>query len=67
MQTFVDRTGTSEFPQIADVDGTFWEAFGTGGRSTFLFINDDGTSELTTYGAVGGEELASRVQALIDS
>ena len=67
MRAFVQRTGTGEFPHIADVSGDLWQAFGTGGRSTFLFINDDGTSALTTYGAVRESELRTRVEGLIAS
>ena len=67
MQTFIERTGTSDFPQVADLSGDLWKAFGTGGRSTFLFINDDGTSALTTYGAVRQAELTERVESLIAS
>lgn len=67
MRTFIERTGTGGFPQVADISGDLWKAFGTGGRSTFLFINDDGTSVLTTYGAVRESELTKRVQDLIAS
>ena len=67
VQKFIDDTGTSGFPQIQDVDGSLWKQFETSGRSTFMFINDDGTTDLTTYGAVRGEELRAGVERLIAS
>jgi hypothetical protein len=44
-----------------------WEQFGTGGRSTFMFINDDGTFELTSFGVVDEAELERQVQRLISA
>ena len=66
-EDFIARTGTDGFPQLADSDGALWKAFGTGGRSTFLFINDDGTRSLTTYGSLDESGLTEGVQELIDS
>lgn len=63
----MDRTGTDAFPQVVDLDGSLWERFGTGGRSTFLFVNDDGTFTLTSFGVIGEDELTRQVQNLIDS
>ncbi|MEM7272567.1 MAG: hypothetical protein AAF547_05755 [Actinomycetota bacterium] len=67
MAPFVERTGTDAFPQISDPEGELWERFGTGGRSTFMFVNDDGSFVLTTFGVVGEEELTRQVEALLAS
>ncbi len=62
---FVTRTGTDGFPQLADESGELWDRFGTGGRSTFMFVNDDGTFELTSYGVVDETQLRAQVERLI--
>ena len=62
---FVEGTGTTEFTQLQDDSGELWDRFGTGGRSTFMFINDDGSFELTSYGVVDRDELVAQVERLI--
>lgn len=57
-------TGTDGFTQLVDDSGELWERFGTSGRSTFMFIDDDGTFDLTSYGVVDEDELRSRVEEL---
>ncbi|MEM7325322.1 MAG: hypothetical protein AAF531_19700 [Actinomycetota bacterium] len=66
-EPFVSQTGTDGFTQIEDESGDLWDRFGTGGRSTFMFINDDGTFELTSYGVVDEAELRAQTQRLIDT
>lgn len=62
---FIEATGTDGFPQLDDEAGELWQKFGTEGRSTFMFINDDGTFELTSYGVVDESQLRSQVDRLI--
>ena len=64
---FVAGTGTNGFTQLADESGDLWDRFGTGGRSTFMFVNEDGSFELTSYGVVDETELRSQVERLIAS
>ena len=62
---FIEATGTGNFPHLDDESGELWQKFGTGGRSTFMFINDDGTFQLTTYGVVDESELRAQVDRLL--
>ncbi|MGI9596033.1 MAG: hypothetical protein ACR2QK_07720 [Acidimicrobiales bacterium] len=62
---FIEGTGTGDFPQLEDISGELWQRFGTGGRSTFMFVNDDGSFELTSYGVVDEAELVEQVERLI--
>ncbi|MDH3684034.1 MAG: hypothetical protein OEV40_29280 [Acidimicrobiia bacterium] len=64
---FIDETGTAGFAHLDDESGTLWERFGTGGRSTFLFVEEDGSFVLTTYGVVDEDRLRSEVERLIAS
>ncbi len=65
---FVDGTGTGDFTQLVDSDdGALWDQLGADNRSTFLFVNDDGTFERTTFGVVGEDELIAQVERLIAS
>ena len=65
LDEFIGLTGTRGFPQLNDADGALWERFGTGGRSTFMFVNDDGSFVLTTYGIVDRDRLIEEVERLI--
>ena len=65
--SFVAGTGTDGFTQLVDESGELWERFGTGSRSTFMFLDDDGTFELTSYGVIGEDELRNRVEGLAAS
>lgn len=60
-------TGTGGFTHLLDDSGELWERFGTSGRSTFLFVNDDGSYDLTSYGVIGEEKLRERVEGLINA
>lgn len=64
---FIEGTGTTDFTQLIDDSGELWERFGTGGRSTFMFINQDGSFRLTSYGVVDQDELVTQVERLIDT
>jgi len=64
---FVEGTGTGDFTQLVDEDGSLWEQFGAEGRSTFLFVNDDGTFERTAFGVVDEETLTEQVERLTAS
>ena len=64
MLAFIDETGTDGFTQLNDADGELWQRFGTEGRSTFMFINDDGTSELTSYGVADEARLVAEIERL---
>jgi hypothetical protein len=64
---FIDGTGTGGFTHLDDESGELWQRFGTGGRSTFMFIDDDGTFELTSYGVVDEARLRTEVEGLIAS
>ncbi len=61
---FIDETGTGGFTHLEDEAGDLWRKFGTGGRSTFMFIDDDGSYELSTYGSIDKDELLAEVQRL---
>ncbi len=61
---FVDRTGTSQVVHLADESGELWEQFGAVDRSTFLFVNDDGTYVLSNYGAVDESRLSAEIERL---
>ncbi len=66
--SFVENTGTDGFTQLQDDDsGELWERFGTDGRATFFFVNQDGSFSQTSFGVIGAEELTNQVQKLIDS
>ncbi len=64
MQAFVADLDLNGFEHIADVDGTVWTDFGVTSQPAFVFIDDDGTSEVL-ISALGEEALTGRVEALI--
>ncbi len=61
METFVAQRGVDGFNHIID-DGEIWDRFGVFEQRVYIFIDDDGTTRLATYG-----QLESDVQDLIDS
>ena len=67
LDPFIERTGTGGFTHLDDEEGELWQRFGTGGRSTFMFVDDDGTFELTSYGVAGEDELIRQAERLIGS
>lgn len=66
-QGFIDGGGTGAFTHLQDDSGELWDRFGTGGRSTFMFVGEDGSFVLTTYGVVDEEILTREVERLIAS
>ncbi|GEM_PF-2248159 len=67
LEEFVARHELAHFVQIHDEDQALWNRFGASGRSTFLFLNDDGTFSRTGYGEVNHTTLVERIEALISS
>jgi hypothetical protein len=65
LKRFVDRYGLSHFTQLDDDGAVLWDQFGADGRSTFLFMNDDGTFWRTGYGQVDLGSLTRGVEDLI--
>ncbi len=55
MAAFVDDTGTGLIPHIPDPDGVLWDRFGVTQQRTYVFLNDDGTSRVGTYGNLPGD------------
>ena len=66
MLVFVNDTGVSGFPHIADEDGEVWGTYGVTSQPAFVFINDDGTAELLVS-SLGLDSLTERVEALVAS
>ena len=62
---FIDKTGTDQITHLNDETGDLWNRFGTEGRSTFMFVDQDGSFELTTYGSVDKARLVEEVERLI--
>ncbi len=65
MQEFVDETGVGGFSHIADVDNEIWQRFGVRTQPTFVFIDDDGSTE--TSRGLGQAGLAERIDELLAS
>ena len=63
MQEFVDDTGTGGLEHLVDGDGSIWTQFGVAAQPAFAFIDDSGEVEVFV-GALGGEALTERMQAL---
>lgn len=67
MQAFVSDTGTDGFPQVVDPDGSLWLQFGGEIRSSFLFVDEDGSTSRTGYGELDEAGLVDAVEELIAS
>lgn len=52
---FVDETGVTAFPHIADPSGEVWAQFDVVEQRTYVIVNDDGTLETIDYGALEQE------------
>ncbi len=61
METFIDQQDVDGFDHLID-DGELWQRFGVFEQRTYVFINDDGSMRIGTYG-----QLEADVQGLIDS
>ncbi len=66
MVDFVEETGVGEFDHLIDADGVIWEELGVFDQPAFAFVNDNGEVDVNV-GALGEEELTSRLEALIAS
>ena len=65
MAEFVSTFGVEGFPNIADLDNEVWARYEVRTQPTFVFINDDGTSELSTRPGIDG--LTEQIELLIES
>jgi len=61
---WVADNGVDGFDHINDPNVLVWREYGITSQPAFVFINDDGTSELL-IGGLGIEGLTDRVQGLI--
>jgi hypothetical protein len=66
MAEFVERTGTSGFPQVADEGARVWAALGAEIRSSFLFLDGEtGETRRTGYGQMDEDTLRRSVEELL--
>ena len=63
MQGFVDAFSIG-FPQAVSEDGSLWVRFGVPYQPAWVFVNDDGTSQVV-HGAIPEEELEGMLDRLI--
>jgi thioredoxin-related protein len=63
MEEFVAEFGVGGFDHLADEDSELWTEFGVTSQPAFVFINDDGSSEIL-ISALGLDGLTERVKAL---
>lgn len=61
---FVEKTGTSAFPNIDDSSGAVWKRFGVVIQPTLIFIDRNGKIS-TKIGPSDAEFLESKVKALV--
>ena len=66
MERFVEDNAVGDFEHLIDADSVIWSELGIFDQPAFAFVNDDGTVDVNV-GSFEEEELAARVQALIDS
>jgi len=57
---FISSTGTDVIAHIPDEAGVIWERFGITQQRTYVYIEDDGITEISGYGS-----LADDVAALV--
>lgn len=67
LQPFIDETGTVGFAHLDDSTGELWERFGTSGRSTFMFLDDDGSFVLTEYGIADEGRLIAEIERMLET
>jgi thiol-disulfide isomerase/thioredoxin len=63
MRAFVDDTGTAGVEHLVDADGSLWSRFGIVAQPAYAFVAPDGSVEVFA-GALGGDELRERAEAL---
>jgi thiol-disulfide isomerase/thioredoxin len=61
---FVEKTGTSAFPNIDDSSGAIWKRFGVVIQPTLIFVDKNGKIS-TKIGPSDAEFLESKVKALV--
>jgi thiol-disulfide isomerase/thioredoxin len=61
MNQFVDRTGTSNLPQLNDTTGALYKHFRVTSQSSYLFIDPAGATESST-GPLDEDELSSLIE-----
>ena len=66
MEDFVNDNLVTDFDHLIDIDGLIWTELEIWDQPAFAFVNDDGTVDVNV-GSFDQDELAERVQALIDS
>jgi len=64
MVVFVEETGTDDFTQLADVDGSVWSRFGIVAQPSFVFVTPDGQTQVFA-GSLGVEELRDAADQLL--
>ncbi|MEM7092406.1 MAG: hypothetical protein AAF567_05355 [Actinomycetota bacterium] len=62
MLEFVADTGVDGVTHIPDPEGVLWDRFGVTRQRTYVFVNDDGTTETLGYGSLQAdvEDLLAR-------
>lgn len=66
MLAFVERHGLQAMGHVVDDDGSVWARYGVGYQPAWVFIDDDGTVDVYA-GALGGDRLRERIEALLAS
>ena len=61
---FVEEHDLGEIPHVVDEDGSLWARFGITYQPAWVFVDDDGTSQVVAGGLY--DELPARVQDLVD-
>jgi len=64
MAAFVEETGTGDFTQVADIDGSLWLRFGIIAQPSFVFMMPDGQMQVFA-GSLGAEELRDGANQLL--
>lgn len=64
LQQFVDKTGTSVFPNIDDSSGAIWKRFGIVIQPTVIFVDKNGKIS-TKIGPSGADFLEGKLKALV--
>lgn len=52
MREFVEAQGVGSFQHVDDQTAELWLRFGVTRQRTYVYINDDGTQEVTGYGSL---------------
>ena len=66
MAAFVEDNALGNFEHLIDAEGAIWSELEIVDQPAFAFVNDDVSID-TFIGSFEEEELAARVQTLIDS